>query len=145
MEKNIMAERVTIYVEDEELLDKVRAYSEFYKRSLSAGIGELLSTGIELFDEEFQPPITILEEFRKLQETVERDQREIKTISHLLGLLREILAEGRDRFADLEKKLLTSGTPEVSNQFFSILHFLKQNKANVLKKKVQPGKKGSRG
>jgi hypothetical protein len=133
---------VTIYFEDEELLDKVKAYSEFYKKSFSAGTSELLSTGIELFDEEFQPPITILEELRKLQETVERDRREIKTISHLLGLLREILVDGKDRFADLEKKLLTSGTSVVSNQLFSILYFLKQNKGNALKKKVQLGKKG---
>jgi len=137
-----MPNRVTIYFEDEELLDKVKAYSEFYKKSFSAGTSELLSTGIELFDEEFQPPITILEELRKLQETVERDRREIKTISHLLGLLREILVDGKDRFADLEKKLLTSGTSVVSNQLFSILYFLKQNKGNALKKKVQLGKKG---
>ena len=144
MEKNIMAERVTIYVEDEELLDKVRAYSEFYKRSLSAGISELLSTGIELFDEEFQPPITILKEFKKVQERVEKDQKEIKTIYHLLELLREILVDGKDRFAELEKKLLTSETSAVSNQFFSILYFLKQNKANALKKKVRLEKKGGK-
>jgi hypothetical protein len=134
-----MAKRVTVYFDDETLLDKVNAYSKYREISFSRGVSELLATGIQVSEVGIEPSETVLDKFKEIQTSMEASEKQNEELPNLLGIFRKIIVDDEDRFVELEEKLVASELPPaVSNQLFSILHSLKRkNEANTMLRPVR--------